>query len=185
MTKAFLEIVTIGWDLPGWSKDFYPPDLPAQWRLTYFANEFPAVLIPFRLWGSADAAATRAWAQDVHPDFRFYLELPDRAAAAAPLAQIPAMEGKLAGLVGKRSAPPGPPAPFLRWREGESARAGDAGGACSVPRPDMELRAARAWLESFAAGLKGGTGLVVLEGDTVGAEDLRRWLQLARLLGFA
>lgn len=100
MPVHHLDIVTLGWDLPGWLGKFYPEDLPPEWRLTYFANEFPAVLIPLRLWAGADVRQMRRWAGDVHQNFRFYLELPARADPAAFGSKIAALGNKLCGLVG-------------------------------------------------------------------------------------
>ena len=34
------------WEHPAWNQEFYPDDLPEDWRLSYYANEFPVVLVP-------------------------------------------------------------------------------------------------------------------------------------------
>ena len=73
MSTVCLDIVTTGWELPGWERGFYPEDLPADWRLTYFANEFHAVLVPRERWVDASESLLRAWHEDVHEDFRFFL----------------------------------------------------------------------------------------------------------------
>jgi len=71
-----------GWDHPAWQGSLYPDDLPPEWRLSYYANEFNAVLAPADLWGAADAGLIASWADDVHDDFRFFLELPAGAETA-------------------------------------------------------------------------------------------------------
>lgn len=187
MSDLVLEIVTRGWDLPGWADDFYPLDLPPEWRLTYFSNEFPAVLVPASVWRGADAGQLRAWVDDVNSGFRFYLELPRTPSCAGDVgAAVPVFGGRLAGVVGGDETPPGLSVPHFRWRNapleaGESVSA----VACRVPGHDMDLRAARAWLESLVGRLEGGPGLVIVDGRSVGADDLRRWLELAWMLGFA
>ena len=63
---------------------------------------------------------------------------------------------------------------------------GDCLPARRVPRSLVgDLRAGREWLESLVAQTPDGRGLLVLEGEGVGIEDLRRWRELAWLLGVA
>jgi len=59
------------WDHPQWRKTFYPEDLPEDWRLSYYANEFSAVLVPQEKWQSEEADFEQ-WAEDVPEGFRFY-----------------------------------------------------------------------------------------------------------------
>ncbi|MCP5417353.1 MAG: DUF72 domain-containing protein [Chromatiaceae bacterium] len=66
-----------GWDHPGWVDVFYPADLPQAWRLTYYANEFPGVLLPETLWLSATPARVAGWCEEVADDFLFFLECRD------------------------------------------------------------------------------------------------------------
>jgi len=180
-----LDIVTLGWDLPGWLGKFYPEDLPPEWRLTYFANEFPAVLIPLRLWAGADVRQMRRWAGDVHQNFRFYLELPARADPAAFGSKIAALGNKLCGLVGIGEGGNALPSAFFRWQEDASGPEAGLPAAYRVPGMEMDLRADRAWLESIARRQKGAPGLIVIDRGSVGPDGLRRWLNLAWLLGVA
>ena len=39
-----------GWLHKDWQSSFYPDDLPADWLLGYYSNEFPVVLIPAATW---------------------------------------------------------------------------------------------------------------------------------------
>jgi len=59
------------WDRPEWLSTFYPDDLPEDWRLSYYANEFSAVLVPQAKWRAADVDFEQ-WAEDVPEGFRFY-----------------------------------------------------------------------------------------------------------------
>ena len=118
MPEPLLDIVTRGWDLPGWAGSFYPPDLPSEWRLSYFANEFPAVLVPAGSWVRATAEQLGEWAEDAPTDFRFYLELPprERDMGALPRA-VSALGARLSGWVGDAPAHEGTSTPFFRWRD--------------------------------------------------------------------
>jgi hypothetical protein len=73
--RPLFNILPIGWDYPGWVGQFYPDDLPAEWRLTYLANEFPGVLVPPEIWLRHDRQTLRSWRHDVDQGFRFYLQL--------------------------------------------------------------------------------------------------------------
>ncbi|HKK06173.1 MAG TPA: hypothetical protein VKA50_10035 [Gammaproteobacteria bacterium] len=68
-----------GWQHAGWQDSFYPDDLPPEWRLTYYANEFRVVLVPGeRLVDetlSAEGNPAR-WCEDSDAGFRFVCETP-------------------------------------------------------------------------------------------------------------
>jgi len=70
-----LHIMSYGWDYPDWLGTFYPDDLPEDWRLTYYANEFSGVLVPESVWFKAASADLATWTEDVEEGFCFYLEL--------------------------------------------------------------------------------------------------------------
>jgi hypothetical protein len=65
-----------GWDYPAWHGGFYPQELPDDWRLTYYNNLLPAVLVPGEAWSSAKRDTVRIWAEDSDPAFRFVVETP-------------------------------------------------------------------------------------------------------------
>ncbi len=90
----------VGWDHPDWDDQFYPDDLPPDWRLTYYGNEFSQVLIPQRQWASA-SGAWEGWRDDVDAGFRFVLELDgyDRKTLEAVSACAQVLSGRLAGVV--------------------------------------------------------------------------------------
>jgi hypothetical protein len=107
-------IASLGWNHAGWCGSFYPDDLPPEWRLAYYANEFRAVVVPAALWHGADAGTAAQWAADTAEGFHFLLE----ASATAPSAAlVQALGDRYAGLVG-----PGGRA-VARWEGGADARA--------------------------------------------------------------
>ena len=43
-----------GWDHEQWRWQYYPDDMPSDWRLAYYANDFESVLVPFNIWSELD-----------------------------------------------------------------------------------------------------------------------------------
>lgn len=71
-----LRIGARGWNHPAWVDQYYPNDLPEEWRLAYYANEFRSVSIPSNEWLFSDQEKIVQWSNDIHEDFRFILEWP-------------------------------------------------------------------------------------------------------------
>lgn len=69
-----LELAACGWSPADWQRIFYPEDLPEDWRVSYYANEFACVLLPATVWENPSIQAA-FWQAEVQPDFRFYLEI--------------------------------------------------------------------------------------------------------------
>lgn len=179
--------VRTGWDPSPGDADFYPDDLPEDWRLTYFANALGAVALDADAWAHADAVRIAQWCRDVPASFAFYLRHDPCAVAVSASAGIQAGLGERFGgwilcpdhggagvllqpayvLVGSLSAAAGSRASAL---------------ACAVPAGlDTDLRAARRWLEGLAAAAQGRPALAVMGGARF--EDVRRWQSLVELLG--
>ncbi len=64
---------TCGWKHPGWLNDFYSEDLPEDWQLGFYSNEFPVVYVPVADW--LEQADLSEWTEDVSESFRFVLEI--------------------------------------------------------------------------------------------------------------
>lgn len=104
MHETFEHRLLIGcrdWEQPAWAQTFYPDDLPADWRLTYYANQFRVVLVPpERLVASDVALADQAG--DTDEGFRFVCESPfelDTVSAARDfLERIRPLGGRCAGI---------------------------------------------------------------------------------------
>lgn len=69
-TARFL-LGAAGWEHPQWPGAFYPEELPADWRLAYYAHFFGCVLVPRGAW---EGAAPAQWLADTPAQFRFLLE---------------------------------------------------------------------------------------------------------------
>lgn len=71
-----------GWRHAHWLDTFYPQDLPSggdeddaeDWRLSFYSNQFDAVMIPADYWRSDIKPDCKSWLDDVHEKFRFYVE---------------------------------------------------------------------------------------------------------------
>ena len=69
-----LLIGACGWSHSDWEADFYPQDLPSDWRLSYYANEFPVVLVTADEWCLPEVDARR-WCDESEASFRFVVEV--------------------------------------------------------------------------------------------------------------
>jgi hypothetical protein len=94
-----LRIAPRGWDHAAWVGSFYPEDLPPEWRLAYFSNEFRAVVVPAKTWWDAEPAALAHWLEEVGTRMRFYLELPERPVTAAMIRRANLLGVQFGGMV--------------------------------------------------------------------------------------
>lgn len=72
---ALVRVGTRGWDYASWTPGFYPEELPPEWRLTFYANHFNAVLVPPRTWMESPPECLEQWCADTGDSFHFVLEL--------------------------------------------------------------------------------------------------------------
>lgn len=77
MATENLKIGARGWCHPQWSGSYYPDDLPVEWQLTYYANDFQVVLVPPEYWDLSNGYDLDLWIDAVDDDFRFFLECPN------------------------------------------------------------------------------------------------------------
>ncbi len=71
-----LEIGAAGWQHPSWSESFYDEELPPEWRLTFYSNEFRFCVIPWSDWSSVSQETLEQLADDVEQPFRLFLQTP-------------------------------------------------------------------------------------------------------------
>ncbi len=72
----------VGWEHRPWKGELYPADLPPEWRLACYANEFEALWVPPAAWGARPAARAEGWAGDLPDGFDLVAELPEAALVA-------------------------------------------------------------------------------------------------------
>ena len=102
MSNRTLEVGACGWQHSSWDTNFYPEDLPEDWRLDYYSHNYNVLLMPVADWQSASVDDVEQWLSDVKSNFDFFLsinEMPN----AAQLKQLEMLQSmltdKLAGIV--------------------------------------------------------------------------------------
>ncbi len=73
LSMPVINIATYGWEGEAW-QGFYPADLPEDWRMDYYGNEFRAVVIPASVWQRITPAVVEEWLDAIHAEFQFYFE---------------------------------------------------------------------------------------------------------------
>lgn len=68
------QVGTSGFSYDEWVGTFYPEDLPAKERLSYYASKLPAVEINNTFYRMPKASVLEGWASQVGEDFRFVLK---------------------------------------------------------------------------------------------------------------
>lgn len=193
-----------GWDFVGWVGGFYPADLPAHWRLTYYANEYPAVLVPERQWRSWSRRDALGFAEDVSERFRFFLEIrnaPVRSAGWDPVLECAdLLAGGLGGVLCDPGLGPGSAAVpeslvaslFEVLRPASPGadtgiRSGVGGKAVIAEAEGLgDLRAQRRLLETLVEGLPRQREVpFFLAGSSPSPKILQDLKQLVELMGLA
>lgn len=97
MTHAptyYCRLGAIGWQHQAWCGSFYPDDMPAEWRLSYYNTQFDCVLLPYHDWSTRTPTELQAWRGDTLERFRFLLEHPPGALTAEDQLRVAALEDK-------------------------------------------------------------------------------------------
>ena len=91
------------WNHANWQGPFYPDDLPKDWRLSYYANEFSTVLVPENEWIRSDKDDIEQWFNDSDEEFIFFFEtgfnVLDSQAGQEKLALLNRMKNQVGGLL--------------------------------------------------------------------------------------
>lgn len=179
-------VVPRGWGGLADAAGFFPEDLPADWRLTYFANAFGAVLVPWPDWREADATTLAGWRDEVHGGFRFLLEAPLAAPGTAQaLAGAAAALGPALGMAVDVAAAGHAETPRRCLRPGtwgDDALAQTTDYAMAPPAAVYaDPRGARRWLDELARRFGAAPRAVLLTRPR--SAELAAWSELIRLLG--
>jgi len=184
-----LKLGSYGWRHDHWQPGFYDDELPEDWQLTFYANEFNTVLVPASYLD--ESRDIEQWCEDVSENFRFYIEWPQQFAATDSLLQeLESMGEQLGGILLSSDIQLDTDSPVYNWHEGNNGAA--------IWHPDnaiksdlavfaieqYDLKQQRQWLEAFMED-SGGRGRAVLLSDAVlDIEDLRELKTLIELKGF-
>ena len=74
MKTLNIQLGAYGWQHAHWLNRFYPEDLPEDWQLLYYSNEFNTVLLPADYWQRHAIDDCVEWIANVHENFRFFVE---------------------------------------------------------------------------------------------------------------
>ncbi len=89
---------TIGWDHDNWVGNFYPDDLPDDWRFAYYSNDYRAVLVTADHFKAADKEAVSEWVEDCDEAFGFVVEIPQFCLDKAGVDSLQVFLGDIASL---------------------------------------------------------------------------------------
>ncbi|MDH5764534.1 MAG: hypothetical protein OEZ38_00850 [Gammaproteobacteria bacterium] len=159
-SSSGLRLAARGWRHVSWLDSFYPEDLPEDWQLGFYANEFSAVLVPAGEWQANRGFASKDWCDDVAASFRFYLEWPFDTAEGEDqqyyLQQCQALGSNLGAIIMSRDLALSTQLPVYYlsaddinqqiWTPEAQGQSGIAG----LSLTNTDLRVQRSWLESFA-----------------------------------
>lgn len=163
-SEDYLKVGTYDWIHPEWQSEFYPEDLPEDWQLSYYANEFSVVLVPEVKWSAKDVDLEE-WSDDVPENFLFYLQckqLPDNARQDEVKK---CLANKFGGFVSEDQCK-------------ESEYKNIVSGVAIIDASSHSLREWRAWLESNASTLNA----VFLNGSPLILKNLRDFKSLVEML---
>lgn len=69
-----LDVAAYGWEGALWSP-CYPDDLPDEWRLDYYANQYTSIIVPRPQWQGQQADELALWLEETPEGFRFFWEV--------------------------------------------------------------------------------------------------------------
>lgn len=78
-----LDLGTCGLEPADWSTSYYPDDLPEEWKLAYYANEFLHLFIPAVQWQGHEIEWLEQLAEVEDEQFCFYVEFTGQQLSAA------------------------------------------------------------------------------------------------------
>lgn len=175
------------WKHTTWNAEYYPHDMPAEWQLSYYANEMACVLLPANRWQGISPAAFANWSNDVPAGFLFFLELPEGDSAAAGRDIVPALGNALGGLVRLPLTPGTVAACVVPYTGGQAAiPVSTARGVMLLDVAGKSLRQQRSQLEQAAPQFQGFDQVaVILTGENLLPAQVTDFQRLAELMDFS
>lgn len=98
-SKPEIRLGARGWQFNDWAGEFYPDDLPQDWRFSYYSNEFKSVLVPYEYIHQYPLENWQEWLDDTEKDFSFYVELSELAKWPAVKPYLQLLGAQLKGVV--------------------------------------------------------------------------------------
>ena len=183
-----LRVGAYGWRHDHWQQSFYEDELPEDWQLTFYANEYSTVLVPASYLD--ESRDIEQWCDDVNENFRFYFEWPEQAGADSELlAELMSADENLGGILLNTSTQLSAGCPVYDWRANNGL---DKVWQPSHPvKTDLavfaveqsDLRQQRAWLESFVEDSAGKARALLVTDPELDIQKLRELKTLVELKG--
>jgi len=73
--KPEIRVGARGWNFEQWGGEFYPDDLPEDWRFSFYSNDFQAVMVPSSYLLQCSVDDWYEWVEDTGKEFWFYIEI--------------------------------------------------------------------------------------------------------------
>jgi hypothetical protein len=173
---------TAGWNRPDWAADYYPADLPDDWRLAFLANDCGCVLLRPPDWCGLDEQQTLALQAAVEeaPDtLTFLLQMPAAetppAGALARFSELPCI------LLAAQSPMPSSDRPVWVADGADCWVAPDGGQALVWTIDQIDLRALRDRARTLPRELRA----LILDGPAASPAAIGQVRTLLQLLGIA
>lgn len=74
-TKPEIRVGARGWNFNHWAGEFYPEDLPEDWRFSFYSNDFQTVLVPGHYLAQFALEDWQEWIEDTSKNFWFFIEI--------------------------------------------------------------------------------------------------------------
>ena len=159
-----------GWRHEHWLDNFYPDDLPEDWQLGFYANEFPAILVPAEEC-TAESYDPLDWLDEVDESFRFFIELPDSAEQETIRDKSEVLGAQLAGF-------------FYQDREGAQEAIQERSGIAVIELGSRSMREWKNWLQDKTDVIDAGNLTAIFLSDRhLQPEQLREFKTLVELMG--
>ena len=182
-----LRVGTYDWQHPHWQNTFYPADLPEDWLLDFYSNEFTAVVVPAQYW--SQAADPEQLSDNVPSRFRFYLEYTDAVDHGYFVEQCSRLGPLLGGVIGADSISDDISCCFYPDIKTSSspqlvhALNADSADIALIEIGDADLRQQRASLESLIMQSQDLTAVLVYDKKPA-IDKLQSFKTLIELMGF-
>jgi len=98
-SKPEIRVGARGWNFEQWGGEFYPDDLPEDWRFSFYSNDFQTVLVPSGYLVQFSVDEWEEWIEDTSREFWFYIEISETDDWKAIEPYMKVFSGKLKGIV--------------------------------------------------------------------------------------
>lgn len=184
-----LRVGAYGWQHEHWLSEFYPEDLPKDWQLSYYANEYSTVLVPANYWQS-EIWSPEQWQEDVPEHFMFFIECPKLDDYDDFLEEVSFLGNQLGGIIVDDQIVLETNYPVYCWHdENNKARSiwqinhhVNSDVAC-MQLNDTDLKTQKEYLAQFAKDSNGKPETVILLDENVPIKRLNEFKTLIELMG--